>query len=129
MQNNQQGQNNAPKTSNADMLQSVISDNLFPTIEHISDVKQVIEEMTRKSQALTQPQIKALLLLKTLNNNTLLHGDTKPYDNIIKDIENNYKVAVASPEYYLDVINELIPKPPKPIIMTGDGKVIKGDRR
>ncbi|MDA6151265.1 hypothetical protein OSK18_27645, partial [Escherichia coli] len=54
---------------NAQKLQSVISDDLFPQVQHISDVKQVIEEMTGLSQNLREPQIKALLLLKRMGEN------------------------------------------------------------
>lgn len=114
----QQQQNN---TSNAERLQSVISDDLFPQVQHISDVKQVIEEMKSKSQNLREPQIKALLLLEKLGSNKYLHGDKNPYKELIDYIKKQGKIDVADPDYYLDTIEALIPKPPKPIIMAEKG--------
>ncbi|AIF45734.1 hypothetical protein [Virgibacillus sp. SK37] len=115
---NTEGRNN---TGNADKLQGVISDDLFPQVQHISDVKQVIEEMQGKSQNLREPQIKALLLLKRMGENTYLHGEKNPYKPIYDYITKQGKQDVANPEYYLDTIEALIPKPPKPIIMAEKG--------
>jgi|SRR5690625_495014 len=110
-------------TQNADKLQSVISDDLFPQVHHISDVKQVIEEMQGISQNLREPQIKALLFLKKLGENEYLHGKTNPYEELYKYISVAGKKDVADPEYYLDTIEALIPKPPRPIVMApGDNK-------
>ena len=108
-------------TSNAEKLQSVISDDLFPQMQHISDVKQVIEEMKSTAQNLREPQMKALILLKSLGDNTYLHGDKNPYKEIHTYITGQGKTDIASPEYYLDTIEALIPKPPKPIIMAEKG--------
>lgn len=112
----------------ADKLQSVISDDLFPNIQHISDVKQVIEEMTLKAQNLREPQLKAIILLDKMGENKYLHGDTNPYEPLIKSILDQYKKSVADPEYYLDTIEALIPKPPKPVVVTDKG-VVNGGRR
>lgn len=113
-------------TKNADKLQSVISDDLFPNVQHISDVKQVIEVMKSNSQNLREPQVKALLFLKKLGENEYLHGKKNPYDELYKYITVSGKKDVADPEYYLDTIEALIPKPPRPIVMTpGD----KGGRK
>lgn len=109
-------------TRNADKLQNVISDDLFPNVAHISDVKQVIEEMRKNSQNLREPQIKALLLLEQMGNNTYLHPEGNPYKPILDYVKDRGKTDVASPEYYLDTIEALIPKPPKPVILTPDGK-------
>lgn len=108
-------------TSNADKLQSVISDDLFPQVQHISDVKQVIEEMQGKSQNLREPQVKALILLDHMGSNSYLHGNKNPYEGIYKYITQQGKQDVADPEYYLDTIEALIPKPPKPVILA-EGK-------
>lgn len=116
------------RQSNGQKLQSVIGDNLFPEVQHISDVKQVLELMKDTAQNLNQEQIRAILLLQELGNNKFLHGDKNPYEHIIKDITGKYKIAVADPGYYLDTIEELIPKPPKPIILTERGKVVGGGR-
>lgn len=108
-------------STNADRLQSVISDDLFPQVQHISDVKQVIEEMQSKAQNLREPQVKALLLLKRLGENKYLHGDINPYKPLYEYITKQGKTDVANPDYYLDTIEALIPKPPKPIIMAEKG--------
>lgn len=104
------------KTSNSDKLQSVISDNLFPEVQHISDVKQVLEEMKSNAQELQEWQVRALIFLKELGSNKYLHPDGDPYEDIEKMIMES-KVHVADPNYYLDTIEALIPKPPKPIVM------------
>src|SRR5690625_7879101 len=104
-------------TQNADKLQSVISDDLFPQVQHISDVKQVIEVMKSNSQNLREPQIKALLLLKELGSNEYLHGKNNPYEDLYNYIIDGGKKDVADPEYYLDTIEALIPKPPRPVVM------------
>lgn len=109
--------------SNGQILQSVISDNLFPEVQHISDVKQVLEVMKDFGQELREEQIRALILLEEMGNNKNLH-DKNPYANIIKAIKNEYKIAVVNPSYYLDTIEELIPKPPKPIIFAERGKQV-----
>lgn len=108
-------------TSNAEKLQSVISDDLFPNVQHISDVKQVIEEMKSTAQNLREPQMQALLLLKSMGENTYLHGDKNPYEPIYDYITTKGKTDIANPEYYLDTIEALIPKPPKPIILAEKG--------
>lgn len=115
--------------TNGQKLQSVIGDNLFPEVQNISDVKQVLELMKDTAQNLREEQIRAILLLQELGNNKLLHGDKNPYESIIKQITGAFKIAVADPGYYLDTIEELIPKPPKPLIITErGGKVVGGGR-
>lgn len=106
---------------NADKLQSVISDNLFPEIHHISDVKQVLEEMRGNAQEFREPQIRALILLQKLGENTYLHGEENPYEEVIKFISES-KISVADPAYYIQTIEALIPKPPKPIVMAEKGR-------
>lgn len=118
--------------SNADKIQSVINDDLFPAVANISDVKQVLEFMENVAQSLSQEQIRALILLQHLGSNSLLHGNTDPYKSIREDILGTankvgvYKRAVASTSVYLDTIQELIPKPPKPIILAD--KLDKGSK-
>lgn len=113
------------QNTNADKLQSVITDNLFPEVQHISDVKQVLEEMTTKAQELQPEQIRAILLLKQLGENKYLH-EKNPYENIVKFIMEG-KVLVADPGFYIETIEALIPKPPKPIVMAE--KLDKGGKR
>lgn len=106
--------------SNAEKLQSVISDDLFPNVQHISDVKQVIEEMTNKAQNIREPQLKAIILLEQLGENKYLH-EKNPYKPLIDSILDQYKKSIADPEYYLETIEALIPKPPKPVIVGEKG--------
>jgi hypothetical protein len=109
------------QNSNAEKLQSVIGDDLFPQVHNISDVKQVIEEMKGNAQSLREPQIKAMILLKQMGENTYLH-EKNPYKEVLKFVMEG-KVHVADPVYYLDTIEALIPKPPKPIVLAEkDGK-------
>lgn len=107
--------------TSGDKLQSVISDDLFPQVHHISDVKQVLEEMQANAQNLREDQIKALIFLESLGDNTYLHPDGNPYTKLYKFITDKGKVAVADPDYYLDTIEALIPKPPKPVILAEKG--------
>ncbi|MBU8905582.1 hypothetical protein [Desertibacillus haloalkaliphilus] len=104
------------KNNDAEKLQSVIGDNLFPEVHHISDVKQVLEEMKTNAQELQEWQIRAILFLKHLGSNEYLHGHKNPYVEIEKMIFDG-KVLVADPNYYVDTIEALIPKPPKPVVM------------
>ncbi|GIN62762.1 hypothetical protein J27TS8_27550 [Robertmurraya siralis] len=113
------------QNTNAEKLQSVISDDLFPQVQHISDVKQVLEEMKSNSQDLREPQMKALILLEQMGKNSYLHGDKNPYKPLIDFIMKG-KELVADPEYYIKTIEALIPKPPKPIVMAE--KAEKGRR-
>jgi len=113
-------------SSNADKLQSVISDDLFPSVNHVSDVKQVLETAETKAQNLREEQIKAIILLNSLGENKYLH-EKNPYEKLIKYIMDG-KVHVADPQYYIDVIESLIPKPPKPVIMTPQGAMKEGKR-
>ena len=85
---------NTATQNNADKLQSVISDDLFPQVQHISDVKQVIEEMQGKSQNLREPQVKALLLLQRLGENEYLYTVKNPYNEVIKYIKKEGKQEV-----------------------------------
>ncbi|EEK97294.1 hypothetical protein ACS47_04880 [Bacillus cereus] len=108
-------------TTNAEKLQSAIGDNLFPQVDHVSDIKQVIEVMKEKAQELQEPQIRALILLQKLGENTYLHGNEHPYKDVINFIKDDSKIAVADPQYFIQTIEALIPKPPKPIVMAEKG--------
>lgn len=101
--------------SNQDRIANVINETLFPQVQHVDGVKQVLEFMQNVSQSLSQEQIRALILLQELGNNKRLHNKN-PYEDIIKAIEGKYKIAAADTSVYLDTIQELVPKPPRPII-------------
>lgn len=108
---------------NSDKIQSILTDNLFPNVEHISDVKQVLEYMENVAQAVSEEQIRAAILLETLGSNKRLHGDKNPYSWMIENLIGKdkktgiWKKAVAATSVYLDTMQELIPKPPRPIVM------------
>ncbi|MBY9082624.1 hypothetical protein KIH86_25360 [Paenibacillus sp. HN-1] len=116
---------NAAAYNNADTIQKVINDDLFPSVASVSDVKQVLEFMTDYAAPLSEEQIRAILLLEHLGANERLHGKVNPYSWIIKDITGKHKRAVSRTETFLRTIEELIPKPPKPIIFA-DGRPMKG---
>lgn len=107
--------------NNAERLQQAIGDDLFPQVAHISDIKQVIEEMKGLSQNLREPQMKALILLLKMGENKYLHPDKNPYKELYEYIITEGKTHIADPNYYLDTIEALIPKPPKPILLTEKG--------
>lgn len=114
---------------NADTIQSVISDDLFPNVQHVSDVKQVLSYMENIAQPIGENQIRAAILLQTLGENSRLHGDKNPYTWIIDKLigkdgkTGDWKKAVAPVSVYLDTLQELIPKPPRPIVVApGVGK-------
>lgn len=113
--------------ANADKIQSVINDDLFPNVQHVSDVKQVLEFMTDYAAPLSEEQLRAFVLLEELGNNQRLHGKDNPYKRIIKTMMTDYKKSVSKTETFLRTIEELIPKPPKPIIMA-DGRMVKGGK-
>lgn len=108
---------------NADKIQSAISDHLFPNVQHVSDVKQVLEFMHDVAAPLSEEQLRAIIYLEQLGNNKRLH-EKNPYEFIIKKITGEYKRHVAKTEVFLRTIEELIPKPPKPIIMADGGRIL-----
>lgn len=107
--------------TNSERLQQVISDDLFPQMQHISDVKQVLDLAKDLAQNFREPQMKAIIFLKELGSNDYLHPNGSPYEKIIEFIEKG-KVTVADPNYYLDTIEALIPKPPKPLVIAEKGE-------
>lgn len=111
--------------STANKLQEVISDDLFPNVQHISDVKQVLEFMQPNAQPLRQEQVRAIIYLQDLGDNTDMHPNGNPYKQLIEAIKKDFRQAVANPEFFLDTIEALVPKPPKPILMTQNGEYKK----
>lgn len=115
----------AANHENASRIQSVINDDLFPNVTHVSDVKQVLEFMENVAAPLSEDQLRALLLLEALGSNKRLHGDKNPYKPVIDKLTGAYKKYVAKTNVFLDTIEELIPKPQKPIILA-DGRAAGG---
>jgi hypothetical protein len=105
-------------------LQQVIGDDLFPSVQHVSDVKQVLEFMKPVSKPLREEQVRAILYLQDLGNNQELHPGGNPYKELIKMIV-DFRKDLSDPEFYIDTIEALVPKPPRPILMTGDGQFKK----
>lgn len=101
---------------NAEKLQNVIGDDLFPQMEHISDVKQVIEQMRDHAQEEQEWQTRGQILLNSLGENKYLYPDKNPYEHLLGFLT-KAKIRVADPDYYIKTIEALIPKPPKPVIM------------
>lgn len=122
-----QNETQTKQHNNAERLQSVISDNLFPEVQHISDVKQVLELAKEFAQNISQEQLRAIIMLQELGNNTVIHKEN-PYSKLIQAILTDFKTAVANPAFYLDTIEELIPKPPKPVIFAPNGKQVETGR-
>lgn len=104
----------------ASQLQDVINDSLFPTVQNIADVKQVLDFMRPVTQPLREEQVRAILYLEELGSNTYLHPNGNPYKNLIKAIS-SFREEIADPNFYIDTIEALVPKPQKPILMSGDG--------
>lgn len=107
-------------TNAAAQLQDVINDSLFPTVQNIADVKQVLDFMKPITQPLREEQVRAILYLKELGDNKHIHPNGNPYEKLIKAIS-GYRQEIADPEFYIDTIEALVPKPQKPILMSGDG--------
>lgn len=111
-------------SQNAQKLQDVINDSLFPQTVQVADVKQVLDFMKPVAQPLREEQIRAILYLQELGENKLIHPDGNPYKKLIEAVV-NYREQIADPEFYIDTIEALVPKPPRPILVTNDGQVKK----
>lgn len=122
----QQQQQKTLKSANT--VQDILGDNLFQQPVHVSDVKQVLESMRDVAQNISQDQLRAIVLLKQMGENKTIHTDGNPYESLINAILTDYKVAIANPAFYLDTIEELIPKPPKPIVFAPSGKQVNTGR-
>lgn len=122
----QQQQKKTLKSANT--VQEIFGDQLFQQPVHVSDVKQVLESMRDVAQNISQEQLRAIVLLKQMGENKTIHPNENPYEKLINAILTNYKVAIANPAFYLDTIEELIPKPPKPVVFAPSGKQVNTGR-
>lgn len=113
---------------NADRIQNVLTDDLFPNVQHISDVKQVLEYIENVAQPVSEEQIRAAILLESLGKNERLHGKNNPYGWMVEKLIGTdkkagvWKKVVAPTSVYLDTLQELIPKPPRPIVVAPGSK-------
>lgn len=91
-------------------LQKVITDDLYanpqPTID---GVKQVLDTLKNRIQALTPSQMQVIGYLRYLQSRPL-HNGQKPYEGIIEHIQNEAH-RVAPPGFFVRVIEALIPRP------------------
>ncbi|MEV2909518.1 hypothetical protein ABNF65_12930 [Paenibacillus larvae] len=91
-------------------IQGVITHDLYsnpaPTID---GVKQVLDTLKPHVQALAPAQMQAIGYLEYLQNREI-HGDTKPYTELIKLIKDEAP-RVAPPGFFVRVIEALIPRP------------------
>lgn len=119
----------AAPADSAHKLQDVINDSLFPTVQNIADVKQVLDFMKPVTQPLREEQVQAILFLQEIGGNTYIHPNGNPYTKIIEAIS-KYRQEIADPEFYIDTIEALVPKPPKPILLSDSGtfKKIKPEK-
>lgn len=74
----------------------------------IADVKQVIDTLKDKVQPLTPVQMQVLGYLEYLQSRSI-HGKTKPYDALIRQIEEDAH-KVAPPGFFIRIIEALIPR-------------------
>jgi len=90
-------------------IQGVLSQDLYsnpaPTID---GVKQVLDTLKDKVQALTPAQMQAIGYLRYLQSRSI-HNGQKPYDSIIDHIQNEAQ-RVAPPGFFIRVIEALIPR-------------------
>lgn len=111
-------------SENANKLQDVINDSLFPQTVQVADVKQVLDFMKKVTAPLREEQVRAILFLQELGDDRYIHPNGNPYSKLIESIS-KYRDQLADPEFYIDTIEALVPKPPRPILMSEDGKVKK----
>lgn len=91
-------------------LQGVITGDLYSQpMPSVDGVKQVIEALADKVQALTPEQLKAVGYLRYLQSRAIHNGE-KVYQDIIDDIIKEAP-RVAPPGFFIRVIESLVPRP------------------
>lgn len=91
-------------------IQEVINHDLYANpMPQIDGVKQVIDTLKDKVQALTPAQMQAIGYLQYLQSRPI-HGGKKVYQGIIDHIQNEAQ-RVAPPGFFVRVIEALIPRP------------------
>lgn len=97
-------------------LEKVVNQDLYSNpMPQIDGVKQVLETLQDRVQALSPSQMQAIGYLEHLQARPI-HGGSKPYAELIDRIQNN-AYRVAPPGFFIRVIEALIPRP-----MHVDGK-------
>lgn len=100
-------------------VQGVLSGDLYAQpVPTVDGVKQVLETLKDRVQALSPSQMQGIAYLEYLQSRPI-HKGQKPYDGIIKMMrEESYRVA--PPGFFVRVIEALIPRP-----ISVDGKTFE----
>lgn len=102
--------------NNVPDIQEVLKADLYSeAAPKVDGVKQVLDSLANKIQALSPEQMRAIGYLELLQARKI-HGGKKPYDALIKRIKDEAP-RVAPPGFFIRVIEALIPRP-----MYVDGK-------
>lgn len=104
-------------------LESIVNQDLYSNpMPQVDGVKQVLESLKDRVQALTPAQMQAIGYLEHLQSRPI-HGGNKPYTELIDRIQ-NHAYRVAPPGFFIRVIEALIPRP-----MHVDGKTYEKMRQ
>lgn len=104
-------------------IQGTLSADLYSQTEPTIDgVKQVLDTLKDRVQALSPRQMQAIGYLEHLQSRPI-HGGKKVYADLIKRIQNE-AFRVAPPGFFIRVIEALIPRP-----MHVDGKTYEKMRK
>lgn len=104
-------------------IESVVNQDLYSNpMPQIDGVKQVLDSLKDRVQALTPAQMQAIGYLEYLQQRPI-HGNRKPYKELIDRIQDQ-AYRVAPPGFFIRVIEALIPRP-----MHVDGKTYDKMRR
>lgn len=91
-------------------LEGIVNQDLYSNpMPQIDGVKQVLETLKDRVQALTPTQMQAIGYLQHLQQRQI-HGSNKPYEELIDRIQ-NHAYRVAPPGFFIRVIEALIPRP------------------
>lgn len=104
-------------------LEAVVNQDLYSNpMPQIDGVKQVLEALQDRVQALSPSQMQAIGFLEHLQQRPI-HKGSKPYSELIDRIQ-NHAYRVAPPGFFIRVIEALIPRP-----ISVDGKTYEKMRK
>lgn len=91
-------------------VQGTLSGDLYAQpVPTVDGVKQVLDTLKDRVQALSPGQMKLLGFLEYLQSRPI-HNGSKPYDGLIKHVRDE-AYRVAPPGFFIRVIEALIPRP------------------
>lgn len=91
-------------------LESIVNKDLYSNpMPQIDGVKQVLESLKDRVQALSPTQMQAIGYLEYLQSRPI-HGNNRPYNELIDRIQEQ-AYRVAPPGFFIRVIEALIPRP------------------